>query len=56
MPDNLNIKQPLDAKKVSTQPWEIEYWCKKFSCTEDSLRLAVKKVGHNPKDVNDYLN
>lgn len=30
---------------------EIEYWCNRFGCTEQELKLAVGKVGVTMKDV-----
>lgn len=56
MPDNLNIRQPEDAKKINlNQPYEVSYWCNQFECTEKELRDAVYIVGNNAEAVRKYL-
>jgi hypothetical protein len=35
--------------------WEVEHWTKKFSCTEDQLKAAVKEVGVMADKVEAYL-
>jgi hypothetical protein len=36
-------------------PYEIHYWTKTFSCTEEELRLAVAEVGDLAVLVEAYL-
>lgn len=57
MPDNLQKKRPEDANRINlSQRHEIDYWCNKWSCTEDELRQAVKKAGtDNVEIVRNYL-
>ena len=33
------------------EDYEVQYWCGKFGCTPDQLKVAVKKVGVIAKDV-----
>jgi len=52
MTDDLTIKQPADAKKVNVnEPYEVNYWCKKWGVTKEQLKAAVKKVGVMSADV-----
>ncbi|WP_151732720.1 MULTISPECIES: DUF3606 domain-containing protein [Acinetobacter] len=56
MPDNLNIKQPQDPKKINIhEQWELDYWTKKFGVSEAKLKEAVKAVGVQVSDVKKYL-
>lgn len=56
MPDNLNIRRPLDAKKINVnEPWELDYWTKTLKVTPERLRLAVKAVGPMVDDVKRHL-
>jgi hypothetical protein len=56
MSDNLKIRQPADAQRVNVnESWEVEYWTKKFGCSEAQLRAAVKAVGVMANDVQRYL-
>jgi hypothetical protein len=34
---------------------EVKYWCKKFGCTSNQLRVAVKNVGIMVKSVEKEL-
>lgn len=56
MPDDLTRRKPEDTTKINVnQSWEIEYWTKKLSVTEQQLRTAVNAVGPLVKDVKRYL-
>jgi hypothetical protein len=56
MPDNKEIRQPLDAKRVNIhEPYEVNYWCKKWGCTEQLLKTAVGVVGTSAEAVGKYL-
>jgi hypothetical protein len=37
------------------EPYELDSWSKKFGCTHDELRAAVKAVGVMAKDVEAHL-
>lgn len=57
MPDNLNISQPQDPKRINVnEPWELRYWTKKFGASEAQLKQAVKTVGPMVDKVKIYLN
>lgn len=57
MPDNLTKKRPEDSQRINlNQPYEVQYWCDKFDCTEDDLQDAVDAVGNSAADVQTYLN
>lgn len=46
MSDNLKIKEPADGNKVNIhEPYEVNYWCKKWGVTKAQLEAAVKAVG-----------
>ncbi len=56
MPDNLNIRQPQDATRINIhEPWEVEYWCRKFGVTEKTLKDAVAAVGTSTAKVKEHL-
>jgi hypothetical protein len=44
--DNLRHRGPPDTTKVNVnEPWEVRYWCSKWSVSEAQLRAAVRAVG-----------
>jgi len=46
MSDNLKIKEPADGNKVNIhEPYELNYWCKKWGVSKERLVAAVKAVG-----------
>lgn len=56
MSDNLNIKRPLDAKKINVnEAWELDYWTKTLNVSADRLRQAVRAVGPMVSDVKAHL-
>lgn len=56
MPDNLNIKRPLDAKRINVnEPWEVDYWSKTLQVSPERLRQAVRAVGTMVDDVKRHL-
>jgi Protein of unknown function (DUF3606) len=45
-----------DKKIIAlSQPYEVQYWSKKFKITPAKLKTAVKLVGHSSKKVGEYL-
>lgn len=57
MPDNKTKKKPQDASRINlNQPYEVDYWCKHFGCSEVRLRKAVDEVGTSKDAVAKYLN
>ena len=56
MSDNLQIKEPADGNKVNIhEPYEVNYWCRKWGVTKDQLVAAVKAVGTSKAAVAKYL-
>jgi hypothetical protein len=56
MADDPSKRGPQDRSRISlTEPYEIQYWTKKFGVTPDELRAAVKKVGNSAKAVESEL-
>ena len=57
MPDNKTKRKPQDASRINlNQPYEVDYWCNHFGCSEDRLRKAVGEVGTSKDAVAKYLN
>lgn len=56
MSDNLKIKEPADGNKVNIhEPYEVNYWCKKWGVSKAELEAAVKAVGTNKSAVAKHL-
>jgi hypothetical protein len=56
MSDNKNTVGNPDRQRISlTQDYEVQDWSKKFGVTPEELRNAVKSVGNNAKDVENFL-
>ena len=52
MKDDQSNPAPKDPDHVClADPEEVEYWTKKFNCTEAQLKAAVMAVGDNPTDI-----
>ena len=56
MSDNLTIKEPADGNRVNIhEPYEVNYWCKKWGVSKDQLVRAVKAVGTSKSAVARHL-
>jgi hypothetical protein len=56
MADDLSNRGPQDRTRVNVnETWEVNWWTKKFGCTEAQLKAAVKAVGVLAKDVEAHL-
>ena len=56
MPDNKEIKRPLDSKRIDIHdPGEVAYWCGALKCKKSELRAAVKAVGTSASKVRQWL-
>ncbi len=56
MTDNKKLKGMQDRIRINVhEPYEVEYWSKKFKVTPAQLRGAVKAVGVMSKRVQAYL-
>jgi hypothetical protein len=56
MADDLKNTGKADDIRINVnQAHEVQYWTKKFGCTEIELRAAVRAVGVMVKDVQAHL-
>src|SRR5690348_2225821 len=56
MSDDRNNRGPADRSRINVnEPYEVDYWCRRFGCSESRLRDAVKSVGVMVSDVERYL-
>ena len=56
MPDNKNIRHPLDGKRIDINDRdEVRNWCDILEIKELTLRLAVMKVGTSSEAVREFL-
>lgn len=52
MSDNLKLKRPQDASKISlTEPWEVKYWTAALGVSEARLRQLVSQYGHSAATI-----
>jgi hypothetical protein len=52
MADDPGKRGPDDRSRISlSEPYEIQYWTKKFGVTAADLRDAIKKVGNSAEAV-----
>lgn len=48
MADNLKLKRPQDASKISlSEDWEVRYWTNELGISEARLRQLVSQYGHS---------
>ncbi|HUP91998.1 MAG TPA: DUF3606 domain-containing protein [Solimonas sp.] len=56
MTDDLNNRGPIDRSRINVEEkWERTWWCRKFGCTEQELRAAVRDAGPSAEAVGHYL-
>ncbi len=56
MADNLNERGPQDRSRVNVnEPWELQYWSRKFGVSEEQLKDAVKAAGTSADAVGKHL-
>ena len=56
MADDLSKRGGADRNRVNVQePHEVQYWTRKFGCSEQQLKEAVSRVGVMAADVEVYL-
>lgn len=48
-------KHKMDRRLVSQETWELQYLIKRFSCTANDIKQAIKEVGNSRKKVYKYL-
>jgi hypothetical protein len=52
MSDDKNKRSGPDRSRINVnEGYEVEYWTKKFGCSPEELKDAVKKVGVMAEDV-----
>lgn len=52
MPDNLNLRRPIDLKKINLgQAYEVSYWTLTLGISPSELRRIVGEVGNNVEAV-----
>ena len=52
MSDDKSKRGEADRSRINVdETYEVEYWSKKFGCSAEQLKNAVKKVGVMAKDV-----
>ncbi len=57
MTDNLTQRGPTDRTRINVhEPWELDWWCRKWGVTAAQLRAAVRQMGVMAKDVAAQLN
>ncbi len=55
MDNELKVGNP-DRSRINThEDYELENWAKKFGVTKERLKTAVKAVGDQAADVENYL-
>jgi hypothetical protein len=56
MADDKTKKGLQDRVRINVnEPYEVEYWSKKFKVTPAKLKAAVREVGVSVKKVEAYL-
>ncbi len=56
MADNKQKTGKPDRDRISlSEDYEVQDWAKKFNVTPAELRKAVKEVGNNAKDVEQFF-
>ena len=56
MGDNKTKTAPQDAARVNVnEDYELEYWSKRFDCSRDELKAAVKQVGVSADAVEGFF-
>ena len=56
MSDDKSNRGPQDASRINVnEDYEVRYWTKKFGCTAEQLRAAVKAAGVSAKAVEAHL-
>ena len=56
MADNLNERGPQDRSRVNVnEPWELQYWSRKFGVSEEQVKDAVKAAGTSADAVGKHL-
>ena len=49
------IEKPNKERVNLSEDYEVQYWSTKFTTTKEKLKKAIKEVGDNAKDVEEYF-
>ena len=56
MADNLKDRGPQDRSRINVnEPWELQYWTRRFGVSEEQLRTAVNTAGTSVEAVGKHL-
>lgn len=56
MTDNRNLRGEPDRSLINmSEPYEVDYWIKRFGCTKQRLQQAVNAVGNSTAKVDAWL-
>jgi len=56
MADNLEDRGPQDRSRINVnEPWELQYWTRRFGVSEEQLRTAVNTAGTSVEAVGKHL-
>lgn len=55
MDDKKNVGNPDRSRINVHEEYELNDWSKKFGVSQEELKAAVKAVGTEAKDVEEYL-
>lgn len=55
MDSKQNRGQPDRSRINTSEPWEIQYWTKKFGVSPEKLKETVQQVGASAKAVQQAL-
>ncbi|MDB5337512.1 MAG: hypothetical protein JWN70_3131 [Planctomycetaceae bacterium] len=55
MDDKKNRGEPDRSRINMNEPYEAQYWSKKFGMTPEKLREVVQRVGTSPAEVGKVL-
>jgi len=57
MSDDKTNRGPADRSRINLEePYEVEYWSKKFGISPERLRQAVASYGVSADEVEQHLN
>lgn len=47
----------INLKRINSEnELELAFWAKKFGCSKEALKRALRAVGNSPEKVERYLN
>lgn len=56
MADDLTKRTPQDKSRISTtEEWEVRYWTRELSVTEERLKELVREHGNSAAKISDAI-